>query len=224
MTPNPSNPTQTEDWEKRLNAEISAREMDLKRDRSRGYSGDPSFATVTVNLLDLKAAMLSAAPTQSPGMSELRGLLEKATKGPWITHRLFPDRIVPESHALRPVGGAEGEAADRDDYALVIAWPRDDRHGRSNGRANAALIAAAVSSLPTLLDDLAAAQGETERLREAGEGALATMRRVADDVLSDQANDPTGTMWITVTRSCRELSEALRARSALTLKSEDGPL
>jgi hypothetical protein len=143
-------------------------------------------------------------------MSELRGLLEKATKGPWITHRLFPDRIVPESHALRPVGGAEGEAADRDDYALVIAWPRDDRHGRSNGRANAALIAAAVSSLPTLLDDLAAAQGEIEALRAAISWLMPPF--VDSKTPTEELRTRVKVMLDDVAR--------LDARSALTLKSE----
>jgi len=169
------------------------------------------------------------SPTQSPGMSELRGLLEKATKGPWITHRLFPDSIVPESHALRPVGGAEGEAVDRDDYALVIAWPRDDRHGRSNGRANAALIVAAVNSLPTLLDDLAAAQGEIDRLRAdnsdllAGADADAFLLSAAQ-ARADRMEGALRGLVAAFDASLKDSGAMARAiplaRSALTLKSE----
>ncbi len=176
MTPNPSNPTQTEDWVKRLNAEISAREMDLKRDRSRGYSGDPSFATVTVNLLDLKAAMLSAAPTQSPGMSELRGLLEKARE-------------------LLSYANQDGVMEAVAQSNRNTAWHK--------------LNDAITFALPTLLDDLAAAHARADRM----EGALRELLDHPDCVarLSDLDRG--------IGTKTRE-AVFLRARSALTLKSE----
>jgi len=98
------------------------------------------------------------SPTQSPGMSELRGLLEKANSS---------DAVVADVFRL-------GDAAS--------------------------------TALPTLLDDLAAAQGDIERLREA---LQMMVDEEVDYMTRNNLGDPEKQHTIRV------------ARSALTLKSEE---
>jgi hypothetical protein len=74
--------------------------------------------------------------------------------------------------------------------------------------ANIALILAMKASLPTLLDDLAAAQGEVERLREA---LQIMVDEEVDYMTRNNLGDPEKQHTIRV------------ARSALTLKSEKAP-
>jgi ABC-type transporter Mla subunit MlaD len=124
------------------------------------------------------------SPTQSPGMSELRGLLEKATKGPWETRG--PTLVY--GNLQRDILGT----ADKVASTVTVH--------------DAELIVAAVNSLPTLLDDLAAAQGEIERLRG-----------LIDKI--EALSIPGGKRLA----SSRQTFNAiwLLARSALTLKSEE---
>lgn len=144
--------------------------------------------------------MTMTSPTQSPGMSELRGLLEKATPGPWF-HR--------QAGKFDKKGNAWDWIADHPDHGQhrKLICTRGSFYG---GTDDYALVVAMRNSLPTLLDDLAAAQGEIERLREAlrdflNAGGVQWMSGMA-----------TSSAW-----SLPKLAAAsVKAHSALTLKSE----
>ena len=79
------------------------------------------------------------------------------TPGKWIVHPKFPNYIVPESHADRPIGAASDPEVDLALYAQTIAiasfknWHRKGRHRKeSECAANARLIACAPEMLEAL--------------------------------------------------------------------------
>jgi len=141
------------------------------------------------------------SPTQSPGMSELRGLLEKATKGDWAAWSIGQGQSVVRSKWM------EG------DTRLTAYIAVCQSAGQAN-HDNATLIAAMYHALPTLLDDLAAAQGEVEALRAAISWLMPPF--VDSKTPTEELRTRVKVMLDDVAR--------LDARSALTLKSEDGPL
>jgi hypothetical protein len=149
--------------------------------------------------------------TQSPGISELRGLLEKASLTPlpwkhgnptgwiWCASAKGGDRHVADIRGWGYfTGGGHGALGLSGDEALA--------HQKAVGD----LIVEGLNSLPTLLDDLAGAQGDIERLREA---------------LGEFLNAG-GVQWMSgmTTSSAWSLSKlaaaSVKAHSALTLKSE----
>jgi hypothetical protein len=90
---------------------------------------------------------MTPTPTDSVSASELRKLLEKATKGPWyhydeVFRRQFSNRRVTEIQRDR-------------DGLTIINWTGFDGLPTATRRAknhNARLIVAAVNALPALLD------------------------------------------------------------------------
>jgi hypothetical protein len=203
MTPNPLNPTQTEDW-----VMADPRLIEEAISGLKAHTGSATEETQT-----RLRAMLSAAPTISPGMSELRGLLEKATPGPWARGAWYGKCSKP-SHGVNNHTGRNGPDPCKYDFTFEagtaisssvenIYIASVDLDGLTEP--DAALIVAAVNALPTLLDDLAAAQGEIERLREA---LQIMVDEQVDYMTRNKLGDPEKQHTIRV------------ARSALTLKSE----
>lgn len=105
----------------------------------------------------------------TPSVSQLRALLEKATPGPWQAMRDSHRTIVPSSHSHLLLGGS----ILPDEDARRFAWPiarMCDPNGLPRWTAeqttdNAALIAAAVNALPTLLDELESLRQERDAAR-----------------------------------------------------------
>lgn len=84
----------------------------------------------------------------------------KWTPGPWVTNRYFRDHIIPAEHQGRRVGFATAETVDRDEFAQIIALVRQDRHGRGDTSANAALLSAAPDMAEALLACLNMVEGD----------------------------------------------------------------
>jgi hypothetical protein len=166
MTPNPSNPTQTEDWVMVKREPDAAMLAAADRVGNQFAGSDLSSDEMTRAVW---TAMLSAAPTISPGMSEL---VEKA----------LADLLADLNEADEWLGAARTR------------------------RRNAAVKNATKRLASTLLDDLAAAQGEIERLREA---LQMMVDEEVDYMTRNKLGDPEKQHTIRV------------ARSALTLKSEE---
>ncbi len=159
--------------------------------------------------------------TQSPGMSELRGLLEKATPGEWI--KGYSDQAEVEFNG----SGHYGTIVSGERGCPVAFVPGMDRpyYDDPETDANIALILAMKASLPTLLDDLAAAQGENEAnaatVFRCGARIIALQDEVSAlrqgiDRIDEYVSSVRGPSPSTVMGMCRDLL----ARSALTLKSE----
>jgi hypothetical protein len=86
--------------------------------------------------------------------ARLKALAEKATQGPWKSHKSFPANVCVESDAQKPMGGADTPEVDRG-YAEPIATVQFDdfkfdgwekfthrRQSREQAHADAAYIAA----------------------------------------------------------------------------------
>lgn len=92
-------------------------------------------------------------------LSQLRELLEKATKGPWYHY----DEVFRPQFGKRRVT----EIQRKSDGLTLINWTGFDGlrpAARRRANANAALIVAAVSSLPSLLDQLSQAREALQKL------------------------------------------------------------
>lgn len=223
MTPNPSNPTHTEDW-----VMVDPRLIEEAISGLKAHTGSATEETQT-----RLRAMLSAAPTISPGTSELRGLLEKATPGPWARGAWYGKCSKP-SHGVNNHTGRNGSDPCKYDYTFEagtaisssvenIYIASVDLDGLTEP--DAALIVAAVNALPTLLEDLAAAQGENEAnaatVFRCGARIIALQDEVSAlrqgiDRIDEYVSSVRGPSPSTVMGMCRDLL----ARSALTLKSE----
>jgi len=154
-------------------------------------------------------------------MSELRGLLKKATPGPWARGAWY-GRCIKPSHGVNNHTGRNGSDPCKYDYTFEagtaisssvenIYIASVDLDGLTEP--DAALIVAAVNALPTLLDDLAAAQGEIEALR----AAISWLMPPFVD-----SKTPTEELRARVKVMLDDVAR-LDARSALTLKSEKAP-
>ena len=114
---------------------------------------------------------------------ELRRLAKAATQGEWIIHPRFPEYVVPEAHAERPIGGHEDDRIDLAQYAQEIASLTYDRHRpKSETRATAAFIAAAnPAAVLSLLSDLEAMQEALKHLQVA-DGFYVSRNCVASNI------------------------------------------
>lgn len=75
------------------------------------------------------------------------------TKGPWITHPIFPEWVIPAKDRLKKIGASVDRKGDRAEFAQAICMIRDEHRHRSvdEQKANARLIASA----PDMLERLA---------------------------------------------------------------------
>jgi hypothetical protein len=105
------------------------------------------------------------------------------TPTPWMLAPFFPDYIIPAADAHKRLGGASDDEINKREFAQVVAMLRPDRHGRSDHKADARLIVAAVNSRAALIAAL-----------EGCERVLAAMHKdgwkVGGDVLRQSPHRP----------------------------------
>lgn len=103
-------------------------------------------------------------------ISDLQGLLEKATALPWASQQ-----------CLTYVGIMGGDALEERFGRPTAIGHTTISNGRNRDKAtaNAALIVAAVNALPALLSRIASDQARMERMRSALEGSADTLEAIA---------------------------------------------
>jgi hypothetical protein len=77
------------------------------------------------------------------------------TPTPWATFRGWPDEIIPACDADKKNGCSVYDEQDKERYAQHIARCVTDRHGRGDGKANAAHIVRCVNAHDALVAALA---------------------------------------------------------------------